>query len=134
MSDDVSIDEDEGGCTKADRAGQERTQKGGLEIPGEVIGTWMVLLGAELPIASSVSGRKGACACVCGRDHCWKISLYSTRGPVVRYENMGRYGIVHPPIFQCADAGVLTHRRQRSESQRISKIVNELIRMPDVVW
>ena len=123
MSDDVSIDEDEGGCTKADRAGQERTKKGGLEIPGEVIGTWMVLLGAGLPIASSVSGRV----------HCWKISLYSARGPVVRYENMGRYGTVHPPIFQCVDAGVLIHRRQRSESQRISKIVNELIRMPDVV-
>ena len=77
MSDDVSIDEDEGGCTKADRAGQERTKKGGLEIPGEVIGTWMVLLGAELPIASSVSGGECVCACVCGRDHCWKISLYS---------------------------------------------------------
>ena len=99
-----------------------------------MIGTWMVLLGAELPIASSVSGRECACACVCGRDHCWKISLYSARGPVVRYENMGRYGTVHPPIFQCVDAGVLIHRRQRSESQRISKIVNELIRMPDVVW
>ena len=109
-------------------------KRGDWKIPGEVIGTWMVLLGAELPIASSVSGRECACACVCGRDHCWKISLYSARGPVVRYENMGRYGTVHPPIFQCVDAGVLIHRRQRSESQRISKIVNELIRMPDVVW
>ena len=74
-------------------------KKGGLEIPGEVIGTWMVLLGAELPIASSVSGGECVCACVCGRDHCWKISLYSARGPVVRYENMGRYGTVQKRIY-----------------------------------
>ena len=39
-------------------------RRGDWKIPGEVIDTWMVLLGAELPIASSVSGRKGVCACV----------------------------------------------------------------------
>ena len=37
-------------------------KRGDWKIPGEVIGTWMVLLGAGLPIASSVSG--GVCLCV----------------------------------------------------------------------
>ena len=74
-------------------------KRGDWKIPGEVIGTWMVLLGAELPIASSVSGGECVCACVCGRDHCWKISLYSARGPVVRYEIWAVTVLFTPPSF-----------------------------------
>ena len=64
-------------------------KRGDWKIPGEVIGTWMVLLGAGLPIASSVSGRV----------HCWKISLYSARGPVVRYEIWAVTVLFTPPSF-----------------------------------